>query len=225
MPERQDAPKSVSAHETLRVGILLAVVGGFLDAYTYIAHGGVFANAQTGNMVLIGIYAVEGHFAQAVFCIFPIAAFFSGVVATEYVMHSYSPTQFVEWRHLIVIAEIALLFFVGFIPQHIPNVAVNVAVSFICSMQVNSFRLTRGLPYSTTMCTGNLRSAAEKFCAFAIHGDEISKKHCLRYFIVIGAFCAGAALGALLTTLWGGRAVWACCAILAGVPVAMLRKS
>ena len=34
-------------HETLPPALLLAVVGGFLDTYTYFTRGGVFANAQT----------------------------------------------------------------------------------------------------------------------------------------------------------------------------------
>ena len=32
------------------VGVMLAIVGGYLDAYTYISRDHVFANAQTGNM-------------------------------------------------------------------------------------------------------------------------------------------------------------------------------
>ena len=38
--------------ESLLLGALLAVAGGFFDAYTYLCRGGVFANAQTGNIVL-----------------------------------------------------------------------------------------------------------------------------------------------------------------------------
>ena len=41
--------------DSLRVAMLLALAGGFLDAYTYVTRGGVFANAQTGNIVLFGI--------------------------------------------------------------------------------------------------------------------------------------------------------------------------
>lgn len=37
------------------VGVMLAIVGGYLDAYTYISRDHVFANAQTGNMVLLAI--------------------------------------------------------------------------------------------------------------------------------------------------------------------------
>ena len=41
--------------ENFILGIMLALTGGFLDAYTYITRGGVFANAQTGNIVLMAI--------------------------------------------------------------------------------------------------------------------------------------------------------------------------
>ena len=40
--------------ESLLLGVLLAVAGGFFDAYTYLCRGKVFANAQTGNIVLSG---------------------------------------------------------------------------------------------------------------------------------------------------------------------------
>ena len=32
----------------------LILSGGLLDSYTYCCRGGVFANAQTGNLVLMG---------------------------------------------------------------------------------------------------------------------------------------------------------------------------
>ena len=37
--------------DTFLIAVLLAVVGGSLDAYSYVARGHVFANAQTGNIV------------------------------------------------------------------------------------------------------------------------------------------------------------------------------
>ena len=90
---------------------------------------------------------------------------------------------------------------------------VNVTVSFICSLQVNSFRRTRGLPYATTMCTGNLRSAGEHVFAWA-HGDKTAGRAALRYCAVILVFCAGAWAGAVLAGAWGVHAVWACSAAL-----------
>lgn len=42
--------------ESFFLTAILAIVGGFLDAYSYLMRGHVFANAQTGNIVLFGVY-------------------------------------------------------------------------------------------------------------------------------------------------------------------------
>ena len=53
----------VQTSEALRVGLVLALAGGYLDAYTYLCRGGVFANAETGNMVLLGAKLAVGDWA------------------------------------------------------------------------------------------------------------------------------------------------------------------
>ena len=57
--------------ESLRIGILLALAGSFLDAYTYLCRGKVFANAQTGNMVMLGISFLEGNTTNVIKYIIP----------------------------------------------------------------------------------------------------------------------------------------------------------
>ena len=69
-------------NETLLVGALLTFVGGFLDAYTFVGHA-VFANAQTGNVVLFGVETASRHWHAALLRLIPIAAFVVGVVAAE----------------------------------------------------------------------------------------------------------------------------------------------
>ena len=66
--------------DTFAVAALLAVAGGFLDAYTYLCRGGVFANAQTGNMVLLAVRASEGRWREAAAYLAPILAFALGAV-------------------------------------------------------------------------------------------------------------------------------------------------
>ena len=45
--------------ESIELGIVLAASGGFMDAYSYIMRDHVFANAQTGNMLLLGVSISE----------------------------------------------------------------------------------------------------------------------------------------------------------------------
>ena len=53
--------------ESIELGIILALSGGFMDAYSYLARGHVFANAQTGNMLLFGVNLASGQFQNALF--------------------------------------------------------------------------------------------------------------------------------------------------------------
>lgn len=47
--------------ESIELGIILALAGGFMDVYSYIGRDHVFANAQTGNILLVGVSISEGN--------------------------------------------------------------------------------------------------------------------------------------------------------------------
>ena len=218
---RRKSRFDIPIHETLAIGLCLAFVGGFLDAYTYFLRGGVFANAQTGNLVLLGIDLAQKNFLGAFYYLIPVGAFFAGVLITELLKNRFNTTAFIEWQHVVLLAEILLLCVVGFLPEGIPDAIVNVTISFICSLQVNSFRATRGLPYASTMCTGNLRSAAQQ-CYRFLCGERAAGRNMARYLVIILAFCAGAACGAFLSRIFGTFSILLCCLILGAVFLAML---
>lgn len=193
--------------ERLATGLGLAVVGGFLDTYTYFTRGGVFANAQTGNLVLLGISAARGELYRAGQYLIPVLAFALGVVATEGLRARRGAG---DWQRTVLLLEAAILAVVGLLPPAFPDFVVNVTVSFLCSMQVNSFRLLEGMPYATTMCTGNLRSCAYHLGQRLFAGERAGTGRAARYLWVMLAFCVGAALGVPATQWAGGRAVWLC---------------
>lgn len=211
-------------HERLRVAALLAVVGGFLDAYTYILKGGVFANAQTGNMVLFGISLAQLNFRQAGLYSIPILAFALGVLLTNVLKHHYSGQKFKRHEPRILLAEIILLFLIGLAPRGIPDALCNVTISFICSLQVNSFRKVHELPYASTMCTGNLRSGMEKLFLFFTRKEARYLRESLHYGGIITCFIAGAVIGVFLMKAFAERSLWLCCILLGVVLIYLVRK-
>src|SRR5450755_4442696 len=68
---------------SLQASALLAAAGGFLDGFTYVGHGHVFANAMTGNVVLLGISCFSGSWRTGLRHLPPIIAFLLGVCASE----------------------------------------------------------------------------------------------------------------------------------------------
>ena len=61
--------RSRQMSESIELGIVLALAGGFMDAYSYMCRDGVFANAQTGNMLLLGINLSERNWGMALYCV------------------------------------------------------------------------------------------------------------------------------------------------------------
>ncbi|HJA25706.1 MAG TPA: DUF1275 domain-containing protein [Candidatus Fournierella merdigallinarum] len=216
----------VQTSEALRVGLVLAAAGGYLDAYTYLCRGGVFANAETGNMVLLGAKLAVGDWAAAVKYLPPILAFFLGVLAAEAIRRrgKAAPAQKLHWRQRVLALEIGVLAAAAFAPLGGGwDMAVNWAVSFVCALQVESFRRVHGKAYATTMCTGNLRSGAELLFQYLCGGGQESLRHAARYFWVILAFIAGAAASAALAGALGRWSVLVACAALAVVLAALGR--
>lgn len=201
--------------ESMVLAVFLTLAGGFQDAYSYNCRGKVFANAQTGNIVLLGQNLASGNFQTAMHYLMPLAAFLGGVYVTEWVHHLYKDYKKIHWRQIVLLAEVVLLIIVGILP-HSLDVLANVLMSFACAMQVNSFRKFRGLPCATTMCIGNMRSATEMLCKYHITKDKSLKRKSQHYFLVILIFAIGAAIGAVMSLHIGLHAIWTA-AVLLGV--------
>ena len=200
--------------ESLLTASFIILSGGLQDAYTYLCRGKVFANAQTGNIVLFSTYLFEGDWLHSRRYLVPVLAFMLGIFVAECVHRHYKYVEKVHWRQIIILAEIVLLFLVGFLPQEVNTIA-NAIVSFVCAMQVQTFRKVRGHAYASTMCIGNMRSGTEALCVyFHTHDSEVLQK-AMTYFGVIGLFAVGAGLGALLTNVFSEQGIWVSCVLLA----------
>lgn len=200
--------------ESVGLGVLLAIVGGFLDAYTFVGCGGVFANAQTGNVVLMGIEAATGKWGDAVLHAVPVLVFVIGVLVAE-LLKKPSMRLFVpDTERAVLMLEIIVLFIVGLIPYTSPNLIVTTAISFVSAVQVSSFRKLAGSTYNTTMITGNLRSAIHEIYAAITKKDPESALQAARFSTINLSFLAGAISGGLLTSFIGVKAVWAAVVVL-----------
>ena len=72
-PNGRAVPLTTSS--SMRVAALPTVANGFVDAYTFLAHGGVFANAQTANVVLFGVGLARRDVVNPLAHLWPILAF------------------------------------------------------------------------------------------------------------------------------------------------------
>ena len=167
--------------ETFLLSAVLALSGGFQDAYTYNVRDEVFSNAQTGNIVLMSQHLMEGDWMTALHYLFP--------------------------RQIVVAIEFVLLLLVGFIPTQY-NIIATALVSFACSMQVQTFRKVHGYGYASTMCIGNLRSGTESLSIYLRDKRPEALRKALHYYGIICVFALGAGAGGICSLHIGLRAIW-----------------
>ncbi len=195
----------ITLEERLAAALLLSFVGGFTDIYSYLCRGHVFANAVTGNMVLLGLNLASGLWTDCFRYLFAIVAYGCGVFAADAVHARLGSARLVSWHQVVLGLEVLLLFGAAFIPVGCADSLVNATIAFVCALQVQTFRRVRGLPFASTMCTGNLRSGSDALF-HALKGEDAAGLGKARhYFIVIGVFILGAVLGALLIKYFGSR--------------------
>lgn len=207
LERKTEMEKKVQTSDSLTMALILAFAGGFFDIYTYMTRGKVFANAQTGNMVLLGLKISEGDITGIVYYLVPLLACVSGIILAYYIKRRFKDSETVHWRQIILFVEVLFIIAVSFVPRGQLDALVNAVISFVCSVQMQSFRKLKGGPVATNMCTGNLRSAVEFCLDFFETGNEKSKNKCKDYFIVVSVFILGAIVGGALIKIFDYKAV------------------
>jgi uncharacterized membrane protein YoaK (UPF0700 family) len=190
------AEASFPREETLFIALLLALTGGYLEAYTWIVHR-VFANAQTANLVFLWVNLTSGDWKEADRFVLPLLAFVAGVVLACWLRWA-APERAAR---ISIVVEIVFLFIVAILHNRLPELAGTLGISLVAAFQTVSFPRVEGVAYSSVMATSNFRQTIEGlFTAFAsrepapFHRSYVFGAMCI-------AFGAGAAVGAIVTEL------------------------
>lgn len=188
---------------------VFAVVGGFLEAFTFSLHGGVFCNAQTGNVVMLIIECVEGEFLSGLRYLYSIIAYICGIILSTVI-----PGRFkkINWALVVAALETVALVLLAFIPEGASDWYTYVSVAFICSVQYNTFTNLRGVALATTFCTNNIRQTVIHFVNGVSQKSREEYKKSAVYFFIIVCFAAGAAIGVLSADAMGNWCILICAA-------------
>ncbi len=204
----------ISKKASFLICSVLAMVGGFLEAFTYLLKGGVFCNAQTGNFALLAIHFMRKDYGQALYYVLPIMAYMIGIGCTIYIPIWLSGLHTLKWETVFIGCEIIVLFILSFLPSTASHGVTNVPISFICAMQYNTFRKSNGIPLATTFCTNNLRQAVIHFCTGMQKKQQENKIKSLYYISILLCFVFGAGVGTFLIHIIAEKSLIFCCIIL-----------
>ena len=209
---------------------LFTIVGGFLDAYAYIAHG-VFANAQTGNVVMLAVEMAQAQWSKAISHLIPILTFSSGVLIVTFLNHRWEEhtTRLRLWS---AFAEASVLWVILLLQPRLPVHLVVPMIAFAAAVQVTSFGSLGKLAFNSAMTTGNLRKTLTALVRERT-GQDVAKNR--ETFLMVGTvvvcFLLGAFVGGWTTRYHPAHALVVpllgivMAAILSRAPVVQKRRS
>ncbi|ANN62650.1 ABC transporter ATP-binding protein [Brachyspira hyodysenteriae] len=200
--------ESIHTTETIYIASILTMVGGFVDAYTYITRGGVFAYAQTGNIIFFAMGLVKKQFKDTLHYFISIIIFVIGIFFALYIKKILNKRNIIEFEYVIILIHSIVLFIVGILPETFSDTVIVGSISFMSAIFMITFNKVEGLSYVTNMCTGNLRSASENLFKFLFNKDKTGLKKSLMYITILCSFALGAFLGTLFTNMIGTRSIW-----------------
>lgn len=215
--------KNIPIHESTYVCTSLGLVSGFLEAYTFLLKGGVFCNAQTGNIAMLGIYLAKADLSKIIQYTIPIIAYVVGIAITVITPKLLGKKSIsLRWETVFIAIEIIILFAIGFMPDSVPYIVPNVLISFICAMKYNTFRKHNSVILATTFCTNNLRQASLNIIEWIKTKDKQYILKSLDFIVVNLAFMLGAVIGTLSAMQFEEKSIWLACVILIPVFISLL---
>ena len=94
--------------------VLMTATGGFSASYSFLARGGVFAFAQTGNIIYSGQVMASGHFWQVMTFLMPILSYMLGLFAAQQMEERVRGTA--RFQKTALLLESALMLITGLLP-------------------------------------------------------------------------------------------------------------
>ena len=196
-------------HDNIVIGVCLSLVGGFLDAYSYLLKGKVFANAQTGNLVLLFIAAANRELYKSHKYIIPIVMFALGIFISEFFKNTHYVKNYTRMV-TVLLFEVVVLAAIGLTGTYFPHDIINSVISFIAALQVANFDKVDGNPIATTMITGNLKSSMINLAKYCAVKDIQYLYSFFKYLLIIASFGIGVVIGFITIQYYAEKSILLC---------------
>lgn len=167
-------------NRSIIIGMILAISGGFMNTYSYLCNGGVFASMQTGNILLLAINITNGNISGLLQYICPILLFIVGIIISS----------IISKYEMMILFEIMILIIVCYIEN---NIIASSLISLVCGIQLNGFDTICN--NTTTMCTGNLRNIIKYLCLYVLNRDISTLHKSIIGCLLVSSFVIGTIIG------------------------------
>lgn len=192
-----------NVYETFMCILILTFTGGFINAYTYVLHGGYLATMNTGNMARIGLAISAGNMSETPPYFMSIAANALGAMLAYIGRERLASYLKTRWRKLCMVSEAIVFICIAMLPSSFPNMPINFLVSIMSGFQLATFTTVHGNAVATTIASGNVRFVGENLGKTILHPSKENFMNMMTYVFVMSMFIFGALIGSDLSKLWG----------------------
>jgi uncharacterized membrane protein YoaK (UPF0700 family) len=174
--------------------VLLAMSSGLTDALVYTLHGGVFAYAMTGNLVLLGV-SVATHDTGEIFRhLVPLLGFATGVLAGKSMLRWQRPLV----MPITMLLQATVLLLAGLFAGRLHSNVLVITLSISGGMLITVLRKVGDIPFNIAFMTGNLRAViVGAFDALFPPARSVAA-HGASEFRIVGLTCSGFLFGAAI---------------------------
>lgn len=198
--------KNKQHSDSLIIAAILFFFGGFQNAYTYINCGKVFANLQTGNLVLMSINLADGNFPLVIRYLVPLTSFWLGCFVGSIVDVKCKQNFKIHWRTIVLFIELVCVIIAGLLPESY-DLASAAVITFNSALSLQGFKTVDNRTLPTTMMIGNMRKAIEYITRYALlHKKEDMKEFRIVFWLLI-VFLLGAIVSAKLSNYFYSRTI------------------
>lgn len=199
---------SIKLHDRLETAMFFTFLGGFLDAYCVILRGGVFASAQTGNIIFLGVSVATRKWADIPEKLLPIIFFAIGTIIVQITKRKYAGDIGNRWRLWLLGLQILVLIIIGAVPLSVPNLPVTTVLSLSMAVQLSCYTTVSGLPYANAFTTGNYRKFIENTYLYCVTKESVYHHKMKAFGLIVFCFVLGTMSAALLIPYLSVHTAW-----------------
>lgn len=189
--------ESKPEEESFRVGVLLSLSVGILNACTWMSRGHVFASSQAGNLLYLGLDIAQGEFSNIIKYLFPPLMFGAGIVLAE---HFKDHPHYLSWRRIPMIIEVVMITIATFMPDSWNDLA-NPIMGMACGLQAITFRHIHNIPVATLAINGSYQNALEHLTRYLNIKNHEDAFRTVLYSSIVFTYLGGIIIGGLLVPL------------------------
>ncbi len=192
---------------------------GFIDAYTFVTYDGLFASAQTGNMVVLGAKLLDGNISEVLIHLTSFIGFAIGAFIAQGIVERYKNHDWKKYRVYLLLQTILLLV-LAVSQQSIGVSLIAFLLGLLAGYELTVFRKIKTTSINNGIMTGNTKNLMNNLYLALFYKNRQALHTFLTLLLGVSVFLLGVLSGSVvliwdeLLILWaafimtGGFYIW-----------------